>query len=391
MKELLGDALSDLQAQGLLRSLRPMPATGGRFVYHGRDFLNFSSNDYLNLSNDSRLKQASSDAIEKWGCGATASRLMCGHLELHAEVEEKLARLTGQESALIFGSGFLTNLGILTALADRKDIIFSDKLNHASLIDGARLSRAKIIRYKHKDVEHLQLLLDENPAPDSSRRIIVTDSVFSMDGDIAPLSELDALAQKYNAWLVVDEAHAIGVMGERGGGVCCLPEVNVQPTITVGTFSKALGGYGGFVACSSEMRKLLINRARSFIYSTGLPPACLSSTGRALEILEEEADIGLRLLEKSRVLHQALIHNGISMPVFESQILPVVIGPNQETLELAQTLEEQGILATAVRPPTVPEATARLRLTVTLAHGEEDLQRLASIIGAEVNRVKASR
>ena len=361
-----------LREQGLLRELRALPKVGGKISIEGRKMLNFSSNDYLNLAGHPQVKAAAIKATEKLGCGATASRLMSGHLELHDALEADLARMVGLEAALVFGSGFLVNIGVLTAIAGRDDEIFADRLNHASLIDGMLLSGAQWHRYRHKDVGHLESLLKKRKA--KGRCIIVTDSIFSMDGDIAPLEDLAALADRYEAILVVDEAHAIGIMGEKGGGVCRIEDRKIKPAIVIGTLSKALGGYGGFVACSQSMRSFLINRARSFIFSTGLPPACLGSSRIAVSLVVSTPQIGRKLLARVQGFREFLIEEGFSPPEFESQILPIHIGDNQRALNLAGSLWKRGIMVTAVRPPTVPAGTARLRVSVTLAHSGDDLQ-----------------
>ena len=362
--------LGALEAQGMLRKLRALPGTGGKFVSDGKTFLNFSSNDYLNLANDPRVKAAAVEMIERFGCGATASRLMSGHLCEHEALETDLARLAGMEAALVFGSGFLTNLGVLAALGGRSAAIFADRLNHASLVDGMLLSRSKCFRYRHNDMNHLEDFLKKHG--DAGQRIVVSDSVFSMDGDIAPVKDLAELSQRYDARLVIDEAHAIGVIGPNGSGVC--RRENVQPDIIVGTLSKSLGGYGGFAACSTVMREYLINRSRSFIYSTGLPPACLGGAQRAIAIIESESDLGRRLLAGARRLCDGLAAAGFQVPQLESQILPVHVGENAAALAFSQALWKRSVLAVAIRPPTVPAGTSRLRMSVTLAHTDADLQ-----------------
>ena len=368
--------LRELKDSGLLRSLRMRAGAGGKFREGGREILNFSSNDYLNLAGDARAKASAVEAVEHYGCGATASRLMSGHLPLHEQLERRLADWVGAEAALVFGSGFLTNLGVLTALAGRDDTIFADRLNHASLVDGARLSGAKLVRYRHNDTKHLAELLDQSAA---GRRFVVTDSLFSMDGDAAMLEELSDLANRREAMLIVDEAHALGVFGRGGGGICRdLPDV--RPDVVVGTLSKALGSYGGFAACSAAVRELLINRARSFIYSTGLPPACVGAAMGALDVLGGSDELGQTLLNRARSFRRALAEAGLNVGPSESQIVPILVGNNEKALAISRRLEAEGILAVAVRPPTVPQGTARLRLSVTLAHEPADLARAAEKI-----------
>lgn len=367
-----GRELASLRERGLFRELRVLPETGGKLSIEGRKVLNFSSNDYLNLANHHQVKVAAIEATERLGCGATASRLMSGHLELHEALETDLARMVASEAALVFGSGFLVNIGVLTAIAGREDEIFADRLSHASLIDGMLLSGAKWHRYRHKDIDHLERLLKKSKT--GGRRIIVTDSIFSMDGDIAPLKCLAELAESYKAIMVVDEAHAIGVMGARGGGVCRIKGREIKPEIVIGTLSKALGGYGGFVACSDTMRSFLINRARSFIYSTGLPPACLGGSHMAVSLVESTPQMGQELLARVQRFREFLVEEGFSLPAIESQILSIHIGDNQQAMNLAGSLWEKGIMVSAIRPPTVPAGTARLRVSVTLAHSIDDLQ-----------------
>ncbi len=374
----LENELAALAGKGLLRQLRAMPECGARIrLADGRTVLNFSSNDYLGLAGDQRVKAGATAAVERLGCGARSSRLMAGDLELCELLEADLARLVGTEAALVFGSGFLANLGVMTVAAGRGDDIFADRLNHASLTDGMQLSGARWRRYRHKDVGHLASMLAK---ANRGRRVVVTDSIFSMDGDRAPLDELAEVAAARGAMLVVDEAHAIGVMGEAGGGLCREVGCKARPDVVVGTLSKALGGYGGFVGCSAAMRELMINRARSFIYSTGLPPACIGAARAAVAVLAAEPNMGERLLAKARLLRGLLAAGGLAVAALESQILPVHVGGNAEAVRLSQLLWDRGVLATAVRPPTVPDGTARLRLSVTLAHTDDELRVAAGTI-----------
>jgi 8-amino-7-oxononanoate synthase len=335
-------------------------------------FLNFSSNDYLNLAQDERVKRAAANATMRLGASAGASRLMTGHLEIHAELETALANYLQQESALVFGSGFLTNLGVLTALADRHDVIFSDRLNHASLIDGALQSRAKVVRYRHNDMAELEQMLQSTTGP--GQKIIVTESVFSMDGDRAPIRELAELSDRFGALLMIDEAHAVGVFG-RG----LVSDLNRIPKrlVVVGTLSKALASYGGFVACSRELREYFVNCSRTFIYSTALPPGSCAAAIEALKIIGTEPNLGDAVLEKAKLLHQLL--NGVNAELlpFESQIVPVIVKSNERAIRLCETLFSRGIICKAVRPPTVPENTSRLRLSVTAAHTDLDIRRVA--------------
>jgi len=370
--------LLELEAQGLRRVLRPV-SLSGRVPASSRD-LNFSTNDYLALSRDPRVSEASCDAVRRWGCGSGASRLMAGHLPPHAELEHRLAEWLGSERALVFGSGYLANLGLVSVLAQSDAVLFMDRLNHASLLDGARQVRARWYRYAHADPASLDALLARH-GNEGSRRVVLTESLFSMDGDVAPLAELARVCCRHHAWLVVDEAHALGVFGPNGRG--CWPDAATvletvgPPLARVGTLSKSFGCYGGFVAGSSSLVEWLINRSRSFIYSTGLPPACAGAALKVLEILEQEPRLGLMLRDRANEFRGLLRERDIAVMPSDGPIVPVLLGENREALRVSGLLEERGIRCTAVRPPTVPAGTARLRFSVTLAHSSEALHQTA--------------
>ncbi|MCK5785159.1 MAG: 8-amino-7-oxononanoate synthase [Candidatus Sabulitectum sp.] len=355
--------LTELKNQGLLRELK----------LRNRYLLNFSTNDYLNLSSHQLVKKRAIEAVKNWGAGAGGSRLMAGNLSLHEELERKLAELTGMGSALIFGSGFLTNLGVLTALAGGDDVIFSDRLNHASLVDGAIMSRAEVRRYRHCDVEHLADLVRSSGS--SGKKIIVTDSVFSMDGDIAPLLDIYELAVSEGCLLVVDEAHAVGVFGS-GGGVC--RSLSIQPDVITGTLSKALGGYGGFASCSASLRSFFVNRSRSFVYTTGLPPSSIGAALGALELINSSSNMGETLLTNAALFRERLNKMGFDTCGSASQIIPVIAGDSSNAVSFSEYLEEAGILAVAIRPPTVPEGSARLRFSLTMSHSNQDTDKVIS-------------
>lgn len=369
--------MAGLEEEGLRRRLVALPGAGGKLTIDGGEVLNFSSNDYLDLANDPRLKDAAKAAIERYGCGATASRLMAGDLILHEELETRLAGLVRQQAALVFPSGFQANLGAIATLAGKDGIIFSDELNHASIVDGCRLAKAQVHIFRHRDVDHLEGLLQTHRC--DGRKIIVSDAVFSMDGDLAPVSALRELADRYGAYLLIDEAHALGVFG-RGAGLCA--ELGVRPDVVVANMTKALGGGGGFVAASRGFIDLLINKARSFIFSTGLAPACAGSALKAVEIVQADPDLGQELLRRSSLLRTLLREQGFDIPDDPSQIVPMIVGSNEAAVELSIALLERGVLITAVRPPSVPDGTARLRLSVTLAHEEGDLRRATEIMAA---------
>jgi 8-amino-7-oxononanoate synthase len=344
--------------------------------------LNFSSNDYLHLAHHPDVIAAAERALREVGAGAGASRLVSGTLALHAELEARLATLKGYPAGLVFGSGYLTNLGVLPALVGRGDAIFADRLAHASLLDAALLSRAALHRFRHNDAGHLEELLKSHAG--AGRKLVVTESVFSMDGDVAPLPDIAAIAERHGALLLVDEAHATGVFGPGGSGLIRAHKLESAVHVSMGTLSKALGGYGGFVACSEKVRTLLVNRARAFIFTTAPPPAVLGAALGALDVLEKNPGMGAELLRRAALFRQQLQTAGLDTLQSASQIMPVFVGDNARALALADRLREQGLLVVAIRPPTVPEGTARLRLSVTLAHSEADLARAAKIIGAAV-------
>lgn len=366
------EALDDLTRRGLLRSLKPLPDNRGRLVVAGETWLNFCSNDYLDLGHDPALVAASVRAVENLGCSAAGSRLVSGHLDLHAAFEAKAAAFLGFEAALLFGSGFLANLGAVPALAGEKATIFCDRLNHASLIDGIRMSGMKWHRYRHNDPAHLDELLTKHPAEAGETRLVITDSIFSMDGDAAPLAAVAEAARRHGALLMVDESHAIGVMGPSGKGLCA--EFGLQPDAITCGMGKAFGGYGGFVATSATLATLIVNRARSFIYSTGLPPACVGAGIAAFDrFAETRGALGDEAMALAQRMHGLLAEAGFDMPPLASPILPVMVGDNHLAQEFAARLAARRILCSAIRPPTVPPGTARLRLTVTRAHTGADL------------------
>ncbi|MGC8490950.1 MAG: 8-amino-7-oxononanoate synthase [Syntrophobacteraceae bacterium] len=367
----IDDELAQLRKKGLERRISVFEKAGGKIEMAGKTFLNFSSNDYLGLSHHPEAVSASRRYLEAYGCGATASRLVTGTLSPYVELEEAIAAFKGYPSALVFGSGFLANAGIIASLVGRNDHIFADKLVHASMIDGAALSRATLKRFKHNDPEHLELLLKQSPA--SGRKLVMTESVFSMDGDVAPLPEIVSVAAAHGAMIMVDEAHSTGVFGPGGSGVIRRYGLEDRVNVSMGTLSKALGGYGGFIACSHALRKLLINRARAFIYTTGLPPAVIGGAIGALSVIQREGNPGEELLRRAANFRKRLQGAGLDVLDSQSQIIPVLIGENERTLAVAERLKSRGILAAAIRPPTVPEGTARLRLSLTMDHSEQDL------------------
>lgn len=372
--------LEQLQAHDLRRRLSTLPASGGKFTANGRVTLNFSSNDYLDLARHPTLLEAAIQAARQYGGGAASSRLLTGTLPPHAELEGALAAFKGYPAALVFGSGYQANVGLLSALVGRDDTIFADRLAHASIVDGSVLSRARLQRFRHNHTGHLRQLLQA--APPRGRRLVVTESVFSMDGDVAPLAELAALAAEFEALLVVDEAHATGVFGPAGSGLIRAQRLEGAVHVSMGTCSKSMGGSGGFVACSVALRDWLINRARSFIYSTAPPPFVVAAACAAVRLMEEHPGWGAELLCNAAAFRARLRAAGLDTLRSESQIVPLRVGPNDLALRLAASLREVGILVHAIRPPTVPEGTARLRFSVTRAHTPEDLECAAAAVVA---------
>jgi 8-amino-7-oxononanoate synthase len=378
------DALADFSRQGLARHLSAYQNTGTELSDGTRCLVNFSSNDYLGLAHHPRVIEAGRKALDHYGAGATASRLVVGTLPCHEELEQRLASLKGYPAALLFGNGYAANMGIISALVGRGDHIFMDRLAHASLVDAAILSRARVHRFQHNDVDHCSSLIRSCASGRGqavgSRRLLITESVFSMDGDLAPVSSLAALAEREGLMMLVDEAHATGVFGPGGAGLIRAAGVESCVNLSMGTLSKALGGYGGFTACSTEMRQWLIQRARSFIYSTALPPAVAGAATGALDVVRDHPDMGATLLARARAFRERLKAGGLDTGASQSQIIPVMAGDNDCALRVHRRLLAEGILAVPIRPPTVPRGTARLRLSVTLGHTPELLDRVAGMI-----------
>lgn len=345
---------------------------------NGGEWLDFSSNDYLALSRHPALITAARDALERFGAGAGAARLMSGDLAIHHELEEAVARLKGQEAALTFGSGYLANIGVIAALAGRHDVIFSDRLNHASILDGCRLSGARLVRFRHNDPEHLENLLKKERGRGTA--LIVAESVYSMDGDRCPLSELVRLKERHHCLLMVDEAHATGVFGANGGGISEEDGVEAGVDLTVGTFGKALGSYGAFVAARREMIGYLLNRARSFIFSTALPPAVAAASLAAVRLVREEPGLRRELWERVACFKALLYQGGLNRDLGPSQIIPIVVGSSGQAMAMAEELRKQGLYVAAVRPPTVPAGTARLRFSISRWHSDADLGQAAQAL-----------
>ncbi|MBI1310427.1 aminotransferase class I/II-fold pyridoxal phosphate-dependent enzyme [bacterium] len=387
--------LSDLDLLRGRRTVRPL--ADNRCEVDGQRCRNFASNDYLNLASDSRVLDAAQRALSEGGAGATASALICGRTIWHERLEQTLAEFEQTDAAVLFPTGFAANLGAIAALASSADVVFCDRLNHASLVDGCRLSDAKFRVYRHDRLDVLERELrkarteaDSSPAGGSqtndgkqaTRLWIVTDSVFSMDGDLAPLPELCDLAERFNAELIVDEAHATGVFGVNGRGVCELSGTESRVAVRIGTLSKAVGCLGGFVACSPTLREWLWNSARTQMFSTALPPSVCAAATQSLLIIREEPQRRARLLALSQRLVDRLRSRGLAVPAsVAGPIVPVPVGDAQATVTAAAQLLDAGFLVGAIRPPTVPHQTSRLRVCVSAAFEESDIDDLAEAIG----------
>ena len=362
-----------LKQAGLSRHLRTvMSAPTGRIILDGREVINLASNNYLGLSTHPKVLNAAVEATRAFGTGASGSRLISGNSELYATLEAALAKAKGTEAALVFSSGYAANTGVIPVLAGERALILSDALNHASIIDGCRLSRATKKVYRHCDVAHLKALLTESAG--FQRRLIITDGVFSMDGDIAPLPDICEVAAQHDAMVLVDDAHGFGVLGENGGGTVAHFGLQHQGIIQMGTLSKAIGGLGGYIAGSRALIALLINRARGFIFTTGLPPATLAAATAALNIMRSSPELRHRLLSHAKRLKTALVELGFDLLPSETQILPVVLGGPQRAVQVAETLLSAGVFAPAIRPPAVPSGTSRLRVTVMASHTDVDIE-----------------
>jgi 8-amino-7-oxononanoate synthase len=369
----LAAVLEELRSAGLFRELREVQsAQGARVWLDGRQVVLLCSNDYLGLAGDPRLRAAAAEFAERWGAGAGASRLVSGGMEPHRRLEEELAAFKGSEACLLFGSGFLANTGIVAALAGPGDVVLSDSLNHASIVDGCRLARAQTVVYPHGDVDALAHALAAAAGRDA---LIVTDGVFSMDGDLAPLVEIVELAQRHGARVVVDEAHATGVVGTTGRGLVAELGLEREVDVVVGTLGKALGSYGAFACCDARTASFLVNRARTLIFSTALPPPSLGAALEGLRVLREEPERVARLHRNARLLRTELGLAPDPMP-----IVPLVIGDPAAAMDACRAALERGVFAQAIRPPTVPEGTSRLRLVAMATHAEDDLRRAAAVL-----------
>ena len=370
--------IESLKSKNLFREPKIISSLCGPEVeIEGKRYVNFSSNNYLGLADSPLLKKASIKAIEKYGAGTGASRLMSGTLKLHRDLEKKIAQFKGEEDAMIFPSGFMANLGAIPALAGSKDAIIVDRLNHASIIDGARLSHAKIFVYPHCDINALKKILKRTEG--FPRRLVITDSLFSMDGDKAPLLDILKLCKKYKSMLMVDEAHATGVFGKRGSGLVEESGLSGKIDIVMGTMSKALGGMGGYIAGKKAIIEYLRQTARTFIYTTSLPASLTVGSLAAIDYIEKNKKMRMAFQKKIEYVRNGLLSLGYNLLASSSQIIPVVIGPAGKTMEMQKYLFRQGLFILAIRPPTVPKNSSRFRITVTTAHKKEHLDRLLDV------------
>lgn len=372
--------LTALEAQGLRRRRRVLESPqSARVKVDGREFLAFCSNDYLGLAADPRLVRAAQDGGARYGVGAGASHLVLGHNAAHHELEQALARFVGLPRALLFSSGYMANIGTVTALVGRDDAVFADKLNHASLNDAALLSRAQFKRYPHGDHGALEKLLATSRA---RRKLVASDAVFSMDGDIAPVPALLALCERHDAWLLLDDAHGFGVLGNEGRGVLAHFGADSPRVIYMATLGKAAGVSGAFVAAQDAVIDTLIQRARSYVYTTASPPLLAHALLTSLQLIADEQWRRDRLQDLMVVLKQSLKLKQWTLLPSDTAIQPLLIGANTAALDVAQRLAGHGLLVPAIRPPTVPRGTARLRISLSAAHSEEDVRRLASTLNA---------
>jgi 8-amino-7-oxononanoate synthase len=368
------DKLDELKRRHLYRALNETVREDGIWIErNGRPLLSFSCNDYLNLTQHPVIKQAAIAAIEEYGAGSGASRLVTGNHPLYAKLESRLAQFKHTEAACVFGSGYLANTGIIPVVIGRDGLVLLDELSHACIYAGAQLSRGTVATFRHNDVTHARELLSVHRG-DHDHAIIVTDGVFSMDGDLAPLGELLALAEDYDAWLMSDDAHGLGVIG-AGRGSSFVGNSHIPIPLQMGTLSKAVGSYGGYLCASASVIELMRNRARTLIFSTGLPPACVGAAIAALDLIERDPNYAAQPVRKAKAFTKRA-----GLADAQSPIVPIVVGDEETALAHSRLLEEEGFLAVAIRPPTVKPGTARLRLTFTAQHPDDQIKRLADIV-----------
>lgn len=383
--------LNELKEQGVYRKLAVLESpSGARCIINSKEVINLSSNNYLGLANHPRLKKAALEALEKWGVGAGAVRTIVGNMAIHEELERKLAEFKHVEAVLVFQSGFTANAGTIPAIVDKGDVIISDELNHASIIDGCRLSRADIVRYKHSDMDDLERVIKE-VKDKYNIKLIITDGVFSMDGDIAKLPEIVELAEKYGCLTYVDDAHASGVLGRSGRGSADHFGLHGRVDIQIGTLSKAIGVVGGYVAGKRNLIEWLNHRGRPFLFSTAAPPAVAAACLEAINILSESTELTDRLWENARYFKKGLNDLGFNTGKSETPITPVITGEDRTAIELSKRLFEEGVFAQSIVYPTVPRDGARVRTIVTADHTKEDLDEALKAfekVGKELGLIK---
>jgi 8-amino-7-oxononanoate synthase len=383
--------LGEIRSRGLYRRMRCVSGPQGpRVLLDGKPVLLLCSNNYLGLADHPRVREAAAEAAMRYGAGSGASRLVSGNMTIHRRLEEQIAVFKRSEACLLFGSGYLANAGVVSALAREGDVVFSDSLNHASIIDGCRLAKADTFVYDHCDTDHLEWGLRQAEGRGS---LIVTDGVFSMDGDLAPLERIVELAQRHDARVMVDDAHGTGAVGPEGRGSVAAAGLEDEVDVVVGTLGKALGSYGAYVCCDQSLAKYLINTARTLIFSTALSPPAVAAAMAALELLREQPRRVEKLQRNARVLREALAAGGVPVPGSSTQIVPLLVGDASEAVRASERALERGIFAQAIRPPTVPEGTSRLRLAVMASHTKSELREAAGVLAAcvpEAARAAAS-
>jgi len=390
--QLLKQEIDRLKTLGLYRDLKrivgPIDTT---VAIDGKEVILLSSNNYLGIATHPKLKEAAVSALREYGTGASSSRLISGNMEIHEELEKKTAKFKGCQSAIVFPTGYMANIGVITSLASKGDLILSDELNHASIIDGCRLSGAEIRVYPHKNIEKLKEILSQGKASSSKgsykRMLIVTDGVFSMDGDITPLPEILGVAREEDALVIVDDAHATGVLGTNGKGTAEHFGLKDENLIQMGTFSKALGSMGGYIAGPEIVIEYLRNKARSFIYSTALPPSLCASSIAAIEIIENEPWIRTRLWRNITRFRRGLTNLGYNTMESQTQIIPILIGDTSLTMKFATAIFQKGVYAPGIRPPTVPEGKSRIRTSLMASHTDEQIDRVLAVFESEGRRL----
>ena len=364
------DMLTNIRASGLYRRMPRIDGPPDAYAtVDGSRVMLLCSNNYLGIATHPKLIGAATDALEQTGASSVSSRLVAGNLSLYEKLETKLAAFEHHETALVFSCGYMANIALMTTLVDKDDVIFSDALNHASIVDGCRLSRARTVIFAHSDPNDLKTKIEA--AKPFRCALLIVEGVYSLDGDLAPLESLIEIAQTHGIMTVVDEAHGTGVHGTEGCGAC--ERLGVEPDIVMGTLGKALGSAGAFVACTNELRELLVNRSRTLIYTTGLPPATLAASAAAIDVVHDEPERRRNLLDICAYMRTTLREIGYNVPEGDSQIIPVIIGENERTVNLSRTLFDKNIFVQAIRPPSVPEGTSRLRLTPMATHTKDDI------------------